>query len=1099
MARKEVDDNGGGRGGRGGGGSPAPLPSPVNPNPAITGTEELEQLLAAEIGRPIPLAFGRHLVGGKRFFEHEIQTGADKGKTLLFNALGVGQWSGPEALFVNGKLVDHTDTSKFHFHPGKAGQAGGETDPATPNQKTCSFWPSSFSVQPNFPGIAYLAMKLEPDFEAPSPGFQVIGIYKTLLVRIFDNAGNQTSYAYSSNSAWISLDNHIRSWIAPSKTNGETLSTAEKDEIDFQAFKDWADDCDFVTPQSTKRWESHYALTEETALMRALELDHLLGRAYTLERKAKIAPFMDKARSPVVTVMAADIAEGSFNLGRRSLRDAANRIEVKYRDLDSGKGAGTLSTTGVNVTGSSTKFTERYKPGEPSELDDGAQAGEVRAVKSVVSNTSMVLKTAYSADQSGRAHRNPAQDFQAKTFIKEDTTLQGQIGRVITAKFDLGNSTPERAERIATFLLDRTTKLIRQTGYRLLLGQAGALDHLAGDVLTSPDDVSFDPANTRDFEALELTVQPDGSVEVAGQEYQDIFSDAAAAAPAQVMGLPPQPVPRFITDFINLDFEQGSGDPLAPDSGWRNFQTDADAKTYESAAPLEGSRSLKISGNSGVASNLVNVFRLPVRAGEWFAIEFTGKVSATGVISRAVLRWLDKDDAFVSQTNVEVAVTSKQRVINVDQAPTNAVVLELVVAYASTSTADGDAFFDKIRIRRLFPSTIFSMEASFVPDQLNGATNTGEIDFDPAEDGGNYLIFHPDGSVVAVSNEDRSLMSQGTLDTYTGRVFVCFAKDPVGPTTSRLTGLFQKSHIFVVRLKGGELEYDDNVGWTSYTPLDTDIVIFDVVRGGGNWANDTLRWVGKSITAHLADNSASFMLQGSTPPIIPTGFKYTENITNIHWFWDGTNGSVIIVIYFPDGTNKGGISGDRNTTGLVASTSYGFLPKYDIASGTIKWVNGGSGSTGEAFTVAQQTLAKFSEQFLDGSIPASSGWMIGTTTGGGGGGGGGGGCPMEGTEIVPLGQIAISTAEDNEEWVEIQLRGGRTLCATPNHPVYTNRGKTCLCDIEVGEEVITVKGLVPVATKQTLHFKAKKLVIQMKTGHILWENGVMSSNVKPEV
>ncbi|KKM04104.1 hypothetical protein LCGC14_1767590, partial [marine sediment metagenome] len=682
--------------GGGGGGSrprppdpapePSPVPDPVNPNPAVTGTEDLVQLLAAEIGRPIPLAFGRHLVGGKPFFEHEVQTGADKGKTLLFVALGVGEWDSIEALFVNGKLVDHTDTSQFHFHPGKAGEGGNETDPATPNQKICSFWLSGFAVQPNFPGIVYLAMKLAPDIEAPGPGFQVIGIYKTLLVRIFDNVGNQTSYAFSSNTAWISLDNHIRSWIAPTKTNGETLSAAEKDEIDFQAFKDWADDCDFVTPQSTKRFESHYALTEETDLMRALELDHLLGRAYTLERNAKITPFMDKVRSPVATVKAAHIAEGSFNLGRRSLRDAANRIEVKYRDLDSGKGAGTLSTTGVTVTGIGTKFTELYKPGEPSELDDGAQAGEVRAVKSVASDTSMVLESAYSTDQSGRAHRNPAQDFQVKTFVKEDTTLQGQVGRVITATFDLGNSTPERAERIATFLLDRTTKLIRLTGYRLLLGQATALDHLAGDVLTSPDDVGFDPANTRDFEALEVTVQPDGSVEIAGQEYQNIFSDAAAAAPAQVVGLAPRP-------------------------------------------------------RTGVAGG-------------------------------------------------------------------------------------------------------FQMGAVFAPDQLNGASNAGEIDFDPLPNQDQTFWRLPDGTLLTFPAGSQ-FVSQATLDSYTGDVFLIFSEQLCN--SERGLAAFQDSHLLEVRHNAGQWQYDNNSAWVNFTPVASDIAIFRATRSGANWAGVPMEYLGVSL------------------------------------------------------------------------------------------------------------------------------------------------------------------------------------------------------------------------------------------------------------
>jgi len=696
MVLREADPIDGGGGGGGGGPrpgpipGPTPLPNPVSPRPIFTDNEELELLSPADIGRPIPLAYGQHLVGGKVFVQHELQTGTDKGKTILFVALGVGEWNKTRALFVNGKLVDKTDTSKFHFHPGKAGEVGAETDPATPNQKTCSFWPSDFTQQPNFPGIAYASMKLDPDIEAPGPGFQVVGVYETLLVRIFDNVGTQTSYEYSSNPSWIALDEHIRAWIAPTKTNGETLSTAEKDKIDFQAFKDWADDSDFVTPQGTKRWEAHYALTQETDLMRALELSHLLGRAYTLEKNGKIAPFMDKARTPLAIVKAAHFHESSYNLGRRSLRDAANRIEVKYRDLDSGKGAGTISTTGVNVTGTGTDFTKLYKPGEPCDLRDGAQAGEVQAVKSVASATSMVLKTAFSVNQTGAAYGNPAQDFNVKTFIKEDTTLQGQVGRVITATFDLGNSIPERAERIATFLLDRTTKLVRQTGYRLLLGQASSLDHLAGDVLTSPDDVSFDPANTRDFEVLEVTVQPDGSVEVAGQEYQDIFSDAASAGPAQEISLPPRP---------------------------------------------------------------------------------------------------------------------------------------------PTSVPGG-----------------FQVGAVFVPDQLNGASNPGEIDFDPLPNQDHTFWRLPDGTTFTFPAGSQ-FVSQAAQETHSGRVYVIFSKDLCNSV--RGLAAFQDSHILVLRWNNGSWQYDNNTTWVAFTPVASDICLFDVQRGGGNWAADPARWIGQELLSHV--------------------------------------------------------------------------------------------------------------------------------------------------------------------------------------------------------------------------------------------------------
>jgi hypothetical protein len=131
------------------------------------------------------------------------------------------------------------------------------------------------------------------------------------------------------------------------------------------------------------------------------------------------------------------------------------------------------------------------------------------------------------------------------------------------------------------------------------------------------------------------------------------------------------------------------------------------------------------------------------------------------------------------------------------------------------------------------------------------------------------------------------------------------------------------------------------------------------------------------------------------------------------------------------------------------------------------------------------------------TTPAALG---GDTTGAGGGGGTGGdipgGCVLEGTPVVPLfGEPRIKPSEQ-EQWVEIKLADGRTLTATPKHPVYSDAGKTPLQLISCGEEIITDKGMVVVVEKRTIQNKATKLAVYLPTGHLYWANGILSHNYK---
>jgi hypothetical protein len=141
-----------------------------------------------------------------------------------------------------------------------------------------------------------------------------------------------------------------------------------------------------------------------------------------------------------------------------------------------------------------------------------------------------------------------------------------------------------------------------------------------------------------------------------------------------------------------------------------------------------------------------------------------------------------------------------------------------------------------------------------------------------------------------------------------------------------------------------------------------------------------------------AISSASSVLNFSASNLIAAcwnpGFKYTSSTSTITWYWDGTNGSTIITIYRADGTSFT-VSGSQAVTGLSPSTTYYFYPYYDLASSTLKWVTGGSGSPAIAQAAPSPALAQ--AQGLNGQVPVSTTAMAASTTASGSGGGSAGG------------------------------------------------------------------------------------------------------------
>lgn len=178
------------------------------------------------------------------------------------------------------------------------------------------------------------------------------------------------------------------------------------------------------------------------------------------------------------------------------------------------------------------------------------------------------------------------------------------------------------------------------------------------------------------------------------------------------------------------------------------------------------------------------------------------------------------------------------------------------------------------------------------------------------------------------------------------------------------------------------------------------------------------------------------------------------------------------------------------TVNLGTSTTYAYYPYY--ASGAISFADG---------LPATPSLASAAKMFYDGNTPLATSVGIVFTTpaaGGSSGGGGGGGCVRKGTKIVPLGTDCVGVEEPNSIWVRVRTESGLELEATPDHPVYVSEsGKIPLCDVKVGDSMVTEAGESRVVEVVEFEEEGIKVRVVMNDGHLYWANGILSHNIKP--
>lgn len=268
-------------------------------------------------------------------------------------------------------------------------------------------------------------------------------------------------------------------------------------------------------------------------------------------------------------------------------------------------------------------------------------------------------------------------------------------------------------------------------------------------------------------------------------------------------------------------------------------------------------------------------------------------------------------------------------------------------------------------------------------------------------------------------------------------------------------------------------------------------------------------------------NNSVLTLGALAPYTSIAGFGVTATTNSLTWYWDGTNGSVNLVIHRADGTSFSVPGGSITVTGLTANTWYGFLPYWTPYNQCqISWVQGDSGTpqiafaggTGASFsptataaslaasmqTQITQTVEQLSTGFMTWQIP-NVGTNTGNNTGGTpiGGGGAPGRCVMLGTNIETLGDLPYETEHTHcDFWHRVVTEKGRSLNATPNHwVIHPERGKVQLATVPAGDWLLTESGEDKVTESHPLTRRCTRVNVRMAEGHMYWSNGILSHNM----
>jgi len=255
--------------------------------------------------------------------------------------------------------------------------------------------------------------------------------------------------------------------------------------------------------------------------------------------------------------------------------------------------------------------------------------------------------------------------------------------------------------------------------------------------------------------------------------------------------------------------------------------------------------------------------------------------------------------------------------------------------------------------------------------------------------------------------------------------------------------------------------------------------------------------------AVVAGVSSGHKQQASILPVVSGAFAYTSDGTSITWYWDGTNGSFILIVNWPDRSVTQVPPASFRVSGLANSTTYNFFPYFDVVQGGIFFAADSAAGVGTppiAFPAAASILVATAIQSQDNHVPLNLSNMSAATTAGGGGGGSGGGrfggCVSEDTEVVALGGDLFSYLVPAHDWIEIRSLGGRKLRAVPEHRIFTEEGCLRMAHLTPGMRALTLDGLEYIRSVERVQEEGKKRLVWVPKGNVYAANGYLAHNIK---
>jgi hypothetical protein len=342
------------------------------PNAASTQTSSASDTT----GQPVPLSYGYVWATGKRHAYTTLQntglTGLDYTRVGIW-LLGHGEWDGLIELWINDMLAWTGDTTVksdwlgqrwygaldypkqdlvFDFHTGCDSIIGSGLTPSSngPDQGVDILW-AQFppAIQPlNFSRIAYYSiLRKQPvlyqtnDHQTdPTQWADVapVGLWRGLRCRLFDDQGNQTGYAFTTNPAWHIVDVLLRRKLFPDysldiSSGPDALPAAVANRFDWGSIFTAAQYFDEFLANGRRRFEGNYSFSQQTSLQAVLETMLQCCRGFISEYAGKISIKCDMPRSSVFTFSRTNVLPGSWNDSDQTLHKTANRFVANFRDV----------------------------------------------------------------------------------------------------------------------------------------------------------------------------------------------------------------------------------------------------------------------------------------------------------------------------------------------------------------------------------------------------------------------------------------------------------------------------------------------------------------------------------------------------------------------------------------------------------------------------------------------------------------------------------------------------------------------------------------------------------------------------------------------